>query len=253
AVEILYVIKENRENEEIKDEIELNFRNWSDYFITSTPSSVPTSPSPTSTFTQFSTPQQSPLSPTMMTFPLSQEKEEKEQKPKRKMREIPTKVARSLSKFQQRQQQQFTRKRIIEDVIKLFDDRRKINKNIREIETEYNKLLQDKSIDKEDSDSILSKLKEILKEIELLPKRKGDEGRDSLERDVKEAVNNITVIQQNNTVNNNVTNVVSPDHATNVQPVQSPEHPEHPEHQDIHYLFKIVKTIKKYIVGEEEK
>ncbi|CAB4485853.1 unnamed protein product [Rhizophagus irregularis] len=143
---------------------------------------------PVSAYTSFSSPPQSiynPASntPTRTLTPLSQEekislsKEEKtplsqEEKSKKRrrisVREIPTKVTRSLSSLKQ----QCTRKRIIDDVKRLFAERLKIKKDIEHTKKHYNELLvntkdEDKAIDKNSdnfSDSILAKLNEILEE-----------------------------------------------------------------------------------------
>ncbi|RIA93717.1 hypothetical protein C1645_819011 [Glomus cerebriforme] len=169
ALEILYVIYVINENIEITNEIKSNFKNC---FITSIPFSslqkpndilitLPSSsnipPDTTSAFTSFSTPPQSPVS-------LFQEENQRQQR-RLKFR----KVKIPLSNFQKIRQQKLSnaRKRIIDDVINLFDDRHMINKNIREIKTEYDELLRDADSN-EDSYSILLKLKEMFK-VPLLP------------------------------------------------------------------------------------
>ncbi|RGB43778.1 hypothetical protein C1646_749375 [Rhizophagus diaphanus] len=143
---------------------------------------------PVSAYTSFSSPSQSiynpaPNTPTRTLTPLSHEekislpKEEKtspsqEEKSKKRrrisVREIPTKVTRSLSSLKQ----QCTRKRIIDDVKRLFEERLKIKKDIELTKKHYNELLvntkdEDKVFDKNSdnfSDSILAKLNEILEE-----------------------------------------------------------------------------------------
>jgi hypothetical protein len=128
---------------------------------------------PVSAYTSFSSPTQSiynPRTPTRTLTPLSQEEKiplSQEEKPKRRkinVREIPTKVTRSLSNLQQ----QCTRKRMIDDVKKLFGERFKILKDIEQTKELLEKVKnENKVIDKNSddfSDSILSKLKEILEE-----------------------------------------------------------------------------------------
>ncbi|GBB95220.1 hypothetical protein RclHR1_00250018 [Rhizophagus clarus] len=131
---------------------------------------------PVSAYTSFSSP---PNTPSRTLTPLSQEEnpkqeeetpkqeEKSKQRRKIKVREIPKKVTRSLSNLQQ----QCTRKRMIEDVKRLFEERNKIQRDIEQIKEHYDELLvkeeDDKVYDKNSDDfsnSILSKLNEILEE-----------------------------------------------------------------------------------------
>ncbi|RIA93719.1 hypothetical protein C1645_803891 [Glomus cerebriforme] len=154
-----------------------------EFFQLSTPPDTPVSE-----YTSFSSPPQSiyvPNTPTRTLTPLSQEEkfqeeifqeekpqEEKQKRKLRNIRKIPTKVTRSLSNIQK----QCTRKRIIDDVRKLFEERAKILRDIDQTEKYYNELLltedknevreENKVIDQHtrDSDWILSELKKLLEE-----------------------------------------------------------------------------------------
>ncbi|GBB95229.1 hypothetical protein RclHR1_00250027 [Rhizophagus clarus] len=145
AVEVLYIIKENTQKVEIKNEIEFNFKIWSKVPITSTPMDRSNSDS------NLITPDTHEKKPRSLSFP--------------------KKVINTLSNSQKEHRQQ--RNQIIEGVKKLFEERRKIERDINEIKAEYSKLLKNKAINE---DSILSELKEILE-----AKRKRIEYIESLE------------------------------------------------------------------------
>ncbi|PKY39778.1 hypothetical protein RhiirA4_528109 [Rhizophagus irregularis] len=151
AVEVLYVIKENTQKVEIKDEIESNFEIWSNFPVTSTSM---TTPSRTlSSYTVYST-YTTPDTPTLV--------------PKNRKLGFP-----KIKKTNPQKDPQQQRKQIIERVNKLFEERRKIYKNINETKIEYSKLLEDRAINEH---SIVSKLQEILEK-----KRKENERKDKIE------------------------------------------------------------------------
>ncbi|CAB4430328.1 unnamed protein product [Rhizophagus irregularis] len=151
AVEVLYVIKENTQKVEIKNEIESNFDNWSNFPVASTSMTTPSRPS--SSYTVYST-CTTPDTPTSIP----------------KYRKLGFSKIKKTNPQKDPQQQ---RKQIIEGVTKLFEERRKIYKNINETKIEYSKLLEDRAINEH---SIVSKLKEILEK-----KRKENESKDIIE------------------------------------------------------------------------
>ncbi|CAG8539400.1 17639_t:CDS:10 [Rhizophagus irregularis] len=191
AVEVLYVIKEKTTKQEFKEEIESKFNSWSissdpttsSTNISSRPLSSCSTYSTRSTYTIHSTHSTHSIDSTHLTPPNS---------PGEKTRRLSfsKKLITTLTNPQKEHQQQRKQiKQIVEGVNKLFEERRKIDEHINDINERYSKLSNNKR--NKSIEPILSKLKEILEGI-----RDGSEVRsilmelkEILERNIEEEPN----------------------------------------------------------------
>ncbi|CAB4407876.1 unnamed protein product [Rhizophagus irregularis] len=159
AVEVLYVIKEKTTKQEFKEEIESKFNSWS---ISSGPTNISSRPlsscstySTLSTYTIHSTHSTHSIDSTHLTPPNS---------PGEKPRRLSfSKLITTLSNPQKEHQQQRKQiKQIVEGVNKLFEERRKIDEHINDINEQYSKLSNNKR--NKSVEDLFSELIEIFEE-----------------------------------------------------------------------------------------
>ncbi|CAB4485858.1 hypothetical protein RhiirA1_448312 [Rhizophagus irregularis] len=164
AVEVLYVIKEKTTKQEFKEEIESKFNSWSissdpttsSTNISSRPLSSCSTYSTRSTYTIHSTHSTHSIDSTHLTPPNS---------PGEKTRRLSfsKKLITTLTNPQKEHQQQRKQiKQIVEGVNKLFEERRKIDEHINDINERYSKLSNNKR--NKSVEDIFSELIEIFEE-----------------------------------------------------------------------------------------
>ncbi|CAB4383889.1 unnamed protein product [Rhizophagus irregularis] len=164
AVEVLYVIKEKTTKQEFKEEIESKFNSWSissdpttsSTNISSRPLSSCSTYSTRSTYTIHSTHSTHSIDSTHLTPPNS---------PGEKTRRLSfsKKLITTLTNPQKEHQQQRKQiKQIVEGVNKLFEERRKIDEHINDINEQYSKLSNNKR--NKSGEDLFSELIEVFEE-----------------------------------------------------------------------------------------
>ncbi|PKK77936.1 hypothetical protein RhiirC2_770775 [Rhizophagus irregularis] len=164
AVEVLYVIKEKTTKQEFKEEIESKFNSWSissdpttsSTNISSRPFSSCSTYSTRSTYTIHSTHSTHSIDSTHLTPPNS---------PGEKTRRLSfsKKLITTLTNPQKEHQQQRKQiKQIVEGVNKLFEERRKIDEHINDINEQYSKLSNNKR--NKSGEDLFSELIEVFEE-----------------------------------------------------------------------------------------